>query len=314
MKPSLSIIAFSTLSGAGFGMLAWTGLLAAAALLPAGTWFGVLAVGVGLALASAGLLASTLHLGRPERAWRAFSQWRTSWLSREGVASLATYPPALGLALAWGLAGGRWSVAVAVLGVLTAVIVLAAVACTGMIYASIKPVRQWHNRLVLPLYLLNALASGGACLAAVSAGWSGSADGAWPAIAAGFCALLVKLGYWRHIDTTRGVSTPESATGLGSIGRVRALDPPHTEENYLLREMGFRVGRRHAGVLRIMALALGYAAPIVLLGAALLLGGTAAAACAAIAAVVAVGGMFVERWLFFAEATHTVVLYYGRAA
>ncbi|HEX4259976.1 MAG TPA: DmsC/YnfH family molybdoenzyme membrane anchor subunit [Acetobacteraceae bacterium] len=314
MKPSLSIIAFTTLSGAGFGMLAWTGLLAACGLLPAGAWFGVIAVVVALVLASAGLFASTLHLGHPERAWRAFSQWRTSWLSREGVASLVTFAPGLGLALAWWLAGGAWSVAVAVLGVLSFAAALVTVACTAMIYASIKPVRQWHNRLVLPLYLLNALASGGACLALVAVLWSGAAGVGWAAIAAGFAALLVKLGHWRHIDTTSGRSTIESATGLGAIGRVRALDPPHTEENYLLRELGFRVGRRHAGALRVVALGCAYVAPILLLAAALLLAGIPAAACAAAAAVLALAGLFVERWLFFAEATHTVVLYYGRAA
>jgi hypothetical protein len=45
-------------------------------------------------LVSLGLLSSTFHLGHPERAWRAFSQWRSSWLSREGVAAVATYLPA----------------------------------------------------------------------------------------------------------------------------------------------------------------------------------------------------------------------------
>ena len=39
-------------------------------------------------LVSAGLLSSVGHLGKPLRAWRAFSQWRSSWLSREGVAAL----------------------------------------------------------------------------------------------------------------------------------------------------------------------------------------------------------------------------------
>ena len=49
---------------------------------------------IALVLITAGLLSSTAHLGRPERAWRAFSQWRTSWLSREGVAAVFTYVPA----------------------------------------------------------------------------------------------------------------------------------------------------------------------------------------------------------------------------
>ena len=38
---------------------------------------------IAYALASGGLIASTFHLGHPERAIKAFTQWRSSWLSRE---------------------------------------------------------------------------------------------------------------------------------------------------------------------------------------------------------------------------------------
>ena len=58
-------------------------------------------MGLALGLISAGLLSSAGHLGRPERAWRAFSQWRSSWLSREGVASVATFVPAGLFAIGW---------------------------------------------------------------------------------------------------------------------------------------------------------------------------------------------------------------------
>src|SRR3546814_9931283 len=51
-----------------------------------------------LAAITAGLRSCTVHLGHPERAWRAFSQWRSSWLSREGVAAVIAYAPALALA------------------------------------------------------------------------------------------------------------------------------------------------------------------------------------------------------------------------
>jgi DMSO reductase anchor subunit len=94
MHPALSVILFTTASGAGYGLLALLGVLAPLGLLPDAPGFGAIALGTALVLVSAGLLASTAHLGHPERAWRAFSQWRTSWLSREGVAALATYLPA----------------------------------------------------------------------------------------------------------------------------------------------------------------------------------------------------------------------------
>ena len=93
-------------------------------------------------------------------------------------------------------------------------------------------------------------------------------------------------------------------------GRVRLVEPPHVGQNYILREMGFRVARKHAGKLRRIALALGGGIPALLGLLGLLIG--ADIALAPLAVLAAMTGALVERWLFFAEATHTVTLYYGR--
>ena len=70
MNPAFSVILLTTASGAGYGMLAWLGVLNALRPAAASPWFGVAAILVALALSTVGLLASTLHLGHPERAWR----------------------------------------------------------------------------------------------------------------------------------------------------------------------------------------------------------------------------------------------------
>src|ERR1700761_9514649 len=103
MTPASSVLLLTTLTGFSYGLLAWLGALTTAGVLPSAPLFVPLAVVVALCFASAGLMASTLHLGHPERAWRAFSQWRSSWLSREGVAALATFPPAVIFAGLWWL-------------------------------------------------------------------------------------------------------------------------------------------------------------------------------------------------------------------
>jgi DMSO reductase anchor subunit len=124
-------------------------------------------------------------------------------------------------------------------------------------------------------------------------------------------AWWFKESYWRFIDTSSAPSTIASATLLGSRGTVRMLEPPHTEENYLLKEMGFRIARQHRMRLRRIARLAGFAAPAVLTLLALLVGGVAAVAAAGLAVASAAFGLVVERWLFFAEAKHTVTLYYG---
>ncbi len=90
------------------------------------------------------------------------------------------------------------------------------------------------------------------------------------------------------------------------------LESPHTEENYLLREMGYAIARKHASRLRTIALAVGFIAPLVLLLVGIALGAFADRVLLPVAALAAILGVYVERWLFFAEATHTVTLYYGR--
>jgi DMSO reductase anchor subunit len=281
-------------------MLVWLGVLAVFGALPQEHWFGVVAALLALALSAAGLLASTFHLGHPERAWRAVSQWRSSWLSREGILGLLTNVPGVAFAAAWWFGGPTM-----VIGLIAALCGLATVASQAMIYATLKPIRQWHNSYVLPNFLLLSLYSGAVWLAAVGAGAVAAAIG----IVLAVIAAAVKWSYWQSIDTAQPVATIESATGLGAIGKVRPLEPPHTEENYLLREMGYMIARKHAAKLRLIALVVGFVVPVVLL----LIGfAVAGIACAVVAALAALAGIYIERWLFFAEATHTVTLYYGR--
>jgi DMSO reductase anchor subunit len=300
MNPAFSVIVLTTASGAGYGMLVWLGVLAVFGALPREHWFGVVAPLLALALSAAGLLASTFHLGHPERAWRAVSQWRSSWLSREGILGLLTNVPGVAFAAAWWFGGPTM-----VIGLIAALCGLATVASQAMIYATLKPIRQWHNSYVLPNFLLLSLYSGAVWLAAVGAGAVAAAIG----IVLAVIAAAVKWSYWQSIDTAQPVATIESATGLGAIGKVRPLEPPHTEENYLLREMGYMIARKHAAKLRLIALVVGFVVPVVLL----LIGfAVAGIACAVVAALAALAGIYIERWLFFAEATHTVTLYYGR--
>jgi DMSO reductase anchor subunit len=311
VHPAPSILLFTTLSGAGYGLLAVWSLAGLAWLVPAEPLAGALGLGLALAFVTAGLLASTFHLGRPERAWRAVGQWRTSWLSREGVAALATYPPALLLAALWVL-GGRIATLPALLAVLGAAVT---VACTGQIYATLRPIPRWHQPLTTPAYLALALAAG-ALLALLLAGVLGPVPGALGGLV--LLALPVawglKLLWWRAGDAAEPIATADAAIGLPGRGPVRLVEPPHSASNYLLDEMGYRVARRHAARLRRLALLLGLALPWALVAAGLALGGAALLVAAFVAALSLALAIAIERWLFFAEARHTVTLWYGEAA
>lgn len=300
MHPASSIIVFTTLSGFGYGLAAVLGL----GLLDPAALSTKIAHILALVLIAAGLSSSTLHLRNPQRAWRAFSQWRSSWLSREGVLAVVTFLPLL--VSAWGsLIEGRYLLLPGLLGT---VLSGAVVYCTAMIYASLKSVDAWHTPLTPACYLLFA-AAGGLLLA-------GLLSHSTPILVASLvfivAAWLAKWLWWQRLAALKPLSTPESATGLGHIGRVRLLERPHTNDNYLTREMGFRIARKHANKLRQIALVTGGFAPVFLILLAIAAGGgLLLGLLSALAALLLLAGMLVERWLFFATARHAVMNYYG---
>jgi DMSO reductase anchor subunit len=106
-------------------------------------------------------------------------------------------------------------------------------------------------------------------------------------------------------------STPESATGLGAIGRVRLFERPHVNDNYLTHEMGYRIARKHARKLSRLAVIYGSVVPLILLALMLVTGSGAPILFFQLGALLLFGvGVAIERWLFFAEARHAVMNYY----
>jgi DMSO reductase anchor subunit len=307
MHPAPSIIVFTVLSGLGYGLAVMLGL----DLLDADSSAARIGHVLALLLIGFGLTSSLLHLGNPQRAWRALSQWRSSWLSREGVLAILTFAPLL--AGAWfSLFEGVYRAPVAILSVAGS---LATVYCTSMIYASLRSVDGWNTPLTSLCYLLFSLAGGAGLASALASGAALGAAGelAWVAMAFVAIAWLAKIAWRRRLKSIVRRSTPETATGLGKLGRVRLFEPPHMTASYLTHEMGFKVARKHADKLFVLSIIIGGGLPIILFGLVAMsaANGNAATAVSLIAAISYLSGVFVERWLFFAEARHAVMSFYG---
>ncbi len=289
MHPASSVILFNTFSGLGFGLLFWLGL---GALVPTGTgafiWFAIAYI-----LAVGGLIASTFHLGHPERAIKAFSQWKTSWLSREGVCAVFTLIVMAIYGAGLVFAGTR----LGLIGFVGGIASLGVVFTTSMIYAQMKTVPRWRHWTTPAMYLTLSI-SGGALL-------SGQVKIAAVLLIAGG---LLQMFTWGNGDTRFKASGTDmaTATGLGHIGKVRAFEPPHTGTNYLMREFIHQVGRKHADRLRIITIGLTFVLPVILL----LL--PFSHVFAALAVLSHIAGVLTLRWLFFAQAEHVVGLYYGK--
>jgi len=293
MHPAKSVILFTTLSGLGFGLMFWLGLGFVEA---DANWTALFMCFVAGALSSIGLIASTFHLGNPQRALKAFSQWRSSWLSREGLISVA----AMGI---FAIYGGFWvfeGARLALVGYLLSALSLGTIICTAMIYAQLKTVPRWNSNLTPAMFVVFAL-TGGALIAGLLM------------IAVVLLIVLAALQWlhWRRGDSGlagRG-STPETATGLGHIGQVRLLEAPHSGPNYLMNEMVYKIGRNRARALRIATMILGVGIPLILIALALA-SPYWLVTFLVLATLSHTLGTLTSRWLFFAEAEHAVSLYY----
>ncbi|MEO1767318.1 dimethyl sulfoxide reductase anchor subunit family protein [Thiobacter aerophilum] len=306
MHPAFSVIFFTVASGAGFGLFA---LLYLADLLQLGGGLSRQQVSVGgaiaLVLIIAGLLSSVGHLANPKNAWRAFSRWRTSWLSREGVFAVTFFPFAFGYVglsfLDLGLEG-----LLLTLGALATLLAWVTVFSTSMIYACLKTIRQWNTPLVPANYLALGHYTGALILMLIAN--QGEVDRApyyFLVLAFLVAAAFLKGLYYFWIGSPVAASTIHTATGF-TRAQVKLFDAGHTHGTFLTQEFGFQIARRWALALRIFVFLAGFVIPFVWLVQA-----GPEVSGGAVVALIALLGVLAERWLFFAEARHVVNLYHG---
>lgn len=308
MHPAYSVIIFTTFSGAGYGLAALLGL----GLVDPISWASKVGYVLAFGLIIIGLISSTMHLGNKKNAIRAFSQWRTSWLSREGVSSIIAFLPLSVLAFA----SVFFDTHIGWIGILAAILCLITVYFTGMIYASLRTVTMWNTGLTPASYLLFAIASGAVLLTMLTTVFDGISTTLVPlTIIALVASWIVKFLWNKRQSLGFNGSSLETATGLGHLGKVRLLEPPHMMGNYLTHEMGYRVARKHADSLWKSAVLFALIIPAVALALALAFKGSIfAPVIVVLATLTHMVGMMVERWLFFANAKHAASLYYGGEA
>ncbi|MBK1735494.1 hypothetical protein CKO15_09400 [Halorhodospira abdelmalekii] len=310
MHAPLSVILFTVLSGAGFGFVA---LFVLADLFAIGgpVERGELLVAalLGLLIITAGLLLSTGHLTKPRDGWRALARVRSSWLSREAVCAGLFFPVAALYLLPYLMGGVEHTAWTAFWALLTALLAVATVVTTGMIYGCVRAVHDWQQSLTPVNFVLIGLGSGAVLLTVVRAG-----AGADPAPIAALGATLLAVAAaskaawfsWRHRPAG---STPATATGL-TQGVVRLHDSGHSGPTFLDHELqSDQIAKRHPAVAyyRWLVVGAGLALPALLLAAVAAGAGTL---WAVLALALVGGGAVLERWLFFAEARHTIRLYY----
>jgi DMSO reductase anchor subunit len=306
MRPAISVVLLTTLLGAGQGLfLALYAIeLAGRArlvLVPDAGFF-VVGAAVAVALCAAGLIASIFHLGRPSRGWRAASQWRTSWLSREVIA----LPLFMAAVWAWGIAHYLEVAAAFGIGMAAAVLCIALFVCTGMIYATLRLLQEWATPLTPINYLLLGCASGTTLAAAYAAAWGSPLAG--PLGIAAFLLTLAgaatRIATLQRNRSLRPRSTLQSAIGIAHP-RIRQTAQGQMGGSFNTREFFHGRTAQWLRAVRWGFLLLAFAVPLALLGLA-----PPTAPVLATAFLLQYAGLLAERWYFFADANHPQNLYY----
>jgi len=311
MRPAWSVILLTTLIGAGQGLFlalyavdAYDAARGQASLAP---FFVAAAIAASLALVGAGLLASFFHLGHPERAWRSAAMWRTSWLSREVIA----LPLFLALVALYGALHwlGRLQGALLV-GALAALACAALFVCTGMIYACLKFLQEWHTPLTVTNFVLLGSASGLTAAAALAAWLQPALVRGYvvAALALGALAYLGRLASLRRNARLRPISNLASAIGV-KHPRIVQIAQGAMGGSFNTREFFHGRPREVVRAVRWSMLALVFPVPALLL-----FGGSQSAPVLGAAFLLQYAGLLAERWYFFAEAKHPQNLYYQAIA
>lgn len=303
MNPAFSVVFFTTLAGAAQGVVV-TLALAGLADVPMTVAFQQVALGLAVVMLLVALGISFLHLGHPERAWRAALMWRTSWLSRE-VIVLPAFVTVVGL---WWLAL-RAGVFTPWLPVLALIGAMALWYCTAMIYACLRFIQEWAHPSTLFNFALTGWSSG-LMLTCALAAWRNEG----PLLAAtGISAVVVTLVAWaaraRAIARNRMLaprSTLQSATGI-QASQLKQTSMGMSAGAFNTREFFHGVTHIALANVRRALFLLGFALPAVFSLWGLLGGGTLAWL---LAVVVQAPGLVADRWYFFAQARHPQNLYY----
>ena len=307
MNPAFSVVVFTTAAGAAQGLVVALAI-ALLAGVPMAASFVRASLLVAIVLLVAGLASSLLHLGRPARAWRAATMWRTSWLSREVI----VLPAFIALVTLWWLAARAPGSAPARLALPLAAIALAALLwyCTAMIYACLRFIEEWAQPLTIVNFFLLGLSSGSvlaSALAAVAGEQRALAIAAPTALVVTLVAWASRSAAWRRNAVLRHRSTLQTATGIRSA-RLAQTSMGMSAGSFNTREFFHRASAAALHRIKAIALVLGFALPAVLL-AGVVAGMLPDLACV-VALLVQAPGLIADRWLFFAQAKHPQNLYY----
>jgi len=322
MHPAFSVILLTTLIGVGQGLFLalYTGQVYTAFHViseQGDSRFYALGSVIALAFLVAGLFASFFHLGHPERAWRSAAKWRTSWLSRE----VLVLPAFMGSVFLYGAAHWLgWNAPlftlgeslqvdfIMLVGAAATLLCFALFVSTGMIYACLRFLQEWHT----PLTVINFILLGGASGFTLATGYAALAAPGLAGFYGKWAIIIVLLAFVSRLASLlrncklKPKSTLQSAIGIRH-SQIAQKAQGFMGGSFNTREFFHGKSLPLLRSVKWLFIALTFGLPFVLLGWGLAVG---SAGILLMAFGVQYAGLMAERWFFFAQANHPQNLYY----
>jgi sulfite dehydrogenase (quinone) subunit SoeC len=317
MKPPFSVIFFTTLIGAGQGLFLalYIGeVYVFFNMIDKKNPFQMIETGLFLVviLIILGLFASMFHLGRPERSWRAMSQWRTSWLSREIIVLMIFVIMVIFWGLVYfgkdGLLLDNFNIhTVLLIGFIATIVAIFLYICTAMIYVIISFIQEWATSLTVFNYVLLGLSSGFVQVTALASYFQSPLRGFYTIctlilILAAMIVRLLSLYRNKHIKYN---STIKTALGVKDE-KVRRIPQKYEIDTYSARKFFHYSNFWLIQLIKWLFLIFVFVIPFFLV----ILGWNEGGFGLLVAAVfIQYIGLLAERWYFFAQTNHPQNIY-----
>lgn len=325
MNPAFSVVFLTTLIGMGQGLflaLYTQQIYSIIKVLETGGNAEFYTNGslLALILLICGLLASFFHLGHPERAWRSATKWRTSWLSREVI----TLPACMFFIFLYGLFQYlEWNSPLFTLGAITVDITLIVgfvatiltfllFISTGMIYACMRFLQEWHTPLTVLNYILLGSASGFTLATAVAFHYAPQ----FLSFYTGWAIFLTAMAFlFRMISLIRNQNIRYKSNLKTAIGirhnKITQKSMGAMGGTFNTREFFHHKSRAFIKSIKWLFILFTFIVPAIILFISLV---QHSHQLLVAAVVIQYLGLVMERWYFFAEANHPQNIYYQSIA
>ncbi|MBI4686301.1 MAG: dimethyl sulfoxide reductase anchor subunit [Nitrospirae bacterium] len=308
----MSLVLLLSLAGVGQGIFIFLVLLDLFFQLAGGMPLSIAYTSGGIVLISTGIgmAASTLHLGNPQRSWRAVFRWQSSWLSREALFMGAFMGVAAMYFASFFLdIHGVLRLGIGFIGIAAA---MGLYVSSAMLYAKIRFIKEWANPFAVADFILLGLLSGGSVVFSILQ-YHGFIFLLFNylLLLIGITSLTLKIFTYRFNANIYMPVGARHALGINNPD-IKLISTGSSYEYYNTKEFFYPVKKEDVNMQRLSV--------ILLLAVSVILWGLINAVpqgennfiLSISATILIISGRIIERRLFFIQGNHIQNLYYER--